>query len=165
MRVDQPQLQLTMPAQLLPAAHHTWLESCKNVRISALHRDVARVLTEHGIPHNIEHVTEDELFSVDIALPGESSCSARIRNFARLAFATNCIIKYFTGIRACARAFIDVCSPGWVLLHTTTQLQGLPVASFIITNSVVVSACMSETAQRLGTWCVERVEWSLRASA
>ena len=112
MRVDRPQLQLNMPAQLLPAAHHTWLESCKNVRISALHRDVARVLTEHGIPHNIEHVTEDELFSVDIALPGESSSSARTRNFARLAFATNCIIAYFTGISACARAFNDICFPG-----------------------------------------------------
>ncbi|CAL8462328.1 g1861 [Coccomyxa elongata] len=71
MRVDQPDVQLTMPPKLLPAAHHTWLESCKNVRISALHRDVARVLTEYGIPHNIEHVTEDELFSVDIALPDE----------------------------------------------------------------------------------------------
>ena len=70
MRVDQPDVQLIMPPKLLPAAHHTWLESCKNVRISALHRDVARVLTEYGIPHNIEHVTEDELFSVDIALPG-----------------------------------------------------------------------------------------------
>lgn len=70
MRVDRPHVQLTMPHMLLPAAHHTWLESCKNVRISALHRDVARVLTEHGIFHNIEHVTEDELFSMDIALPG-----------------------------------------------------------------------------------------------
>ncbi|BDA46187.1 probable RAP domain-containing protein, chloroplastic [Coccomyxa sp. Obi] len=71
MRVDQPDVQLIMPPKLLPAAHHTWLESCKNVRISALHRDVARVLTEYSISHNIEHVTEDELFSVDIALPDE----------------------------------------------------------------------------------------------
>lgn len=73
MRVDKPHVDLAMPPHLLQAAHHTWLESCKNVRISALHRDVARVLSEYGIHHNIEHVTEDELFSVDIALPGEPS--------------------------------------------------------------------------------------------
>ena len=40
------------------------------VRVSALHRDVARVLGEQGVAHAIEHLTPDRLFSVDIALPG-----------------------------------------------------------------------------------------------
>lgn len=40
------------------------------MRISALHRDVARVLTEQGVSHAIEHLTDDHLFSIDIALTG-----------------------------------------------------------------------------------------------
>jgi hypothetical protein len=76
MRVDQPEADVSMPEGLLYAAHNTWLESCKKVRISALHRDVARLLTDINIPHTIEQLTEDQLFSVDIALPGvSSSCS------------------------------------------------------------------------------------------
>lgn len=71
MGVDQPGADVSMPEGLLEAAHHMWLESCKNVRISALHRDVARLLMAIDIPHTIEQLTEDRLFSVDIALPGK----------------------------------------------------------------------------------------------
>lgn len=38
--------------------------------MSALHRDVSRVLAEAGVAHAIEALTPDRLFSVDIALPG-----------------------------------------------------------------------------------------------
>ena len=38
--------------------------------MSELQRDVARVLRALGVPHQLEALTPDGLFSVDIALPG-----------------------------------------------------------------------------------------------
>jgi len=63
-----------MPGGLMEAAQKTWLASARNVRVSALHRDVSRLLSEHGVLHTIEHLTDDHLFSVDIALAGMLFC-------------------------------------------------------------------------------------------
>lgn len=38
--------------------------------MSELQRDVARVLTAAGVPHQLEARTPDVMFSVNIALPG-----------------------------------------------------------------------------------------------
>ena len=70
MKTDQPCAELALPQGLLEHARSVWIESCKHIRVSALHRDVARVLTLMGLPHTIEQLTEDSLFSVDIALAG-----------------------------------------------------------------------------------------------
>lgn len=70
MMVDKPDADLRMPGGLLDAAKRTWLASARNVRVSALHREVSRLLADRGVPHAIEHLTDDHLFSVDIALPG-----------------------------------------------------------------------------------------------
>jgi hypothetical protein len=70
MMVDKPDADLRMPGGLLEAAKGTWLASARNVRVSALHREVSRLLADRGVPHAIEHLTDDNLFSVDIALPG-----------------------------------------------------------------------------------------------
>ena len=40
------------------------------VHVSALHMDVSRVLNSMGMLHTLEHVTDDQLFSIDIAFPG-----------------------------------------------------------------------------------------------
>ena len=74
MMVDKPGVDLRMPGGLMEAAQRTWLASARNVRVSALHRDVSRLLSEHGVLHTIEHLTDDHLFSVDIALAGELFC-------------------------------------------------------------------------------------------
>ena len=44
--------------------------SSARVTISALHQDVSGALTRMGIPHEIEYLTQDNLFSMDIALRG-----------------------------------------------------------------------------------------------
>ena len=71
MMVDKPGADLRMPGGLMEAARRTWLASARNVRVSALHREVSRLLGERGVAHTIEHLTDDQLFSVDIALAGE----------------------------------------------------------------------------------------------
>ena len=71
MMVDKPGADLRMPGGLMEAAHRTWLASARNVRVSALHCEVSRLLGERGVPHTIEHLTDDQLFSVDIALAGD----------------------------------------------------------------------------------------------
>lgn len=71
MMVDKPGADLRMPSGLMEAAHRTWLASARHVRVSALHREVSRLLGDRGVAHTIEHLTDDQLFSVDIALAGE----------------------------------------------------------------------------------------------
>lgn len=71
MCVDHPGVQLPMPAGLLTHAHNEWLESAKRVRVSELQKDVSRVLRNLGNPHEIERLTEDQLFSLDMALEGD----------------------------------------------------------------------------------------------
>ena len=78
MLVDAPAADLRMPGGLREAARATWLASACNVRVSGLHRDVSRLLRAHGVLHTIEHLTDDRLFSVDIALPGEPLLRASI---------------------------------------------------------------------------------------
>lgn len=70
MKSDQPGVAVPLSEGLLAHAHSMWIQSCKNIRVSGLHRDVARVLTLMGLTHTIEQLTEDSLFSVDIALTG-----------------------------------------------------------------------------------------------
>jgi len=70
MKTDQEGVELPLGEGLLEHAQLVWIESCKNIRVSGLHRDVARVLTSMGLSHTIEQLTDDSLFSVDIALAG-----------------------------------------------------------------------------------------------
>lgn len=72
MRVEAPERPLPTPPTLLEAAHSQWMASCLKVRISALHHDVSQVLRSMGLPITIEQLTDDRLFSIDIAIPGLS---------------------------------------------------------------------------------------------
>ena len=50
-------------------AERAWKElSCSKVVISSMHREVSESLNEMGVPHQLEFVTEDGLFSLDIVL-------------------------------------------------------------------------------------------------
>lgn len=70
MQVDKPGAALGTPPGLLERAHAQWSAACLNVRISQLHNDVARCLRSLGLPITIEQLTDDRLFSIDIAIPG-----------------------------------------------------------------------------------------------
>ena len=78
MKTDQEGVELPLGEGLLEHAQMVWIESCKNIRVSGLHRDVARVMTSMGLSHTIEQLTDDSLFSVDIALAGASSRGAGV---------------------------------------------------------------------------------------
>ena len=60
-----------LSGEMLRSCERAWMEvSAGNLTISAIHRDVSETLTRMGIPHEIEFLTSDGLFSVDIALRG-----------------------------------------------------------------------------------------------
>ena len=60
-----------MEGELLATSREVWEQiSSARVTISALHQDVSGALTRMGIPHEIEYLTQDNLFSMDIALRG-----------------------------------------------------------------------------------------------
>lgn len=72
MQVDKPHAQLQLPQGLLKIAHSQWAASCLKVCVSQLHNDVADTLRAMGLSITIEQLTEDKLFSIDIALPGNA---------------------------------------------------------------------------------------------
>lgn len=45
-----------------------WKEQALNIVISKFHTDVSALLDTMHIPHKNEHLTDDQLFSIDIAL-------------------------------------------------------------------------------------------------
>ena len=45
-----------------------WKEQVLNIVVSKLHNDVSGTLQAMGIPHQNEFLTEDQLFSIDIAI-------------------------------------------------------------------------------------------------
>lgn len=71
MRTDQKEVDLHLPAGLLERAKSVWVAACQNTRTSEFHKDVARVMADMGLAHTLEQLTEDNLFSVDIALQGK----------------------------------------------------------------------------------------------
>ena len=78
MKTDQETVDLHLPAGLLQQARTVWIAACQNTRTSEFHKDVARVMAGMGEKHTLEQLTEDNLFSVDIALQGEACfCTCR----------------------------------------------------------------------------------------
>jgi hypothetical protein len=57
----------TLPDQLAAHAKHMWLASAVDVHVSKLQTDVSSALAMAGIPNTIEWLTDDGLFSIDIA--------------------------------------------------------------------------------------------------
>ena len=52
-----------------------WIRKVQNdVTISRSHRDLARVFDELGVTHEVERVTDDGYFSMDIYLPEHDVC-------------------------------------------------------------------------------------------
>ncbi|KAK2080103.1 hypothetical protein QBZ16_002499 [Prototheca wickerhamii] len=71
MQVTLPDGDWGLPEDLRLAARNSWLANTKVVTISEFHSEVSRLLLSMGVAHDFEHLTQDRLFSVDIALSNE----------------------------------------------------------------------------------------------
>lgn len=74
MEVEFPKHPRHSPAELISKAHDTWTATAHKVRISQLHKEVSQQLTAMGIAHTLEQLTSGDLFSIDLAIPGEHMC-------------------------------------------------------------------------------------------
>ncbi|PSC74935.1 RAP domain [Micractinium conductrix] len=68
---EQPEADWPLPEPLLALGQRTWIAATKRITVSEYHAEVSRMLSAMGEAHTIEHLTDDQLFSVDIALPDE----------------------------------------------------------------------------------------------
>lgn len=62
---------LVTDPQMIEDMLSAWKRGSSKVVISQFHREVSDTLTNMGVPHEIEYITEDGLFSLDIALKGK----------------------------------------------------------------------------------------------
>lgn len=60
-----------LPPALHSCCEQVWKTNVKEITISTFHSEVSHILSSMGVDHAIEHLTEDGLFSSDIALPKE----------------------------------------------------------------------------------------------
>lgn len=68
-----------LPEPLARHARHMWLASAVDVHVSKLQSDVSSALLLAGIPNTIEWLTDDGLFSIDIAFEvrGDARCAGK----------------------------------------------------------------------------------------
>lgn len=66
-----PQKDWSLDPELMRICMAAWKSQVSEVTISEFHSEVSRTLNAMGIPHTLEHLTDDGLFSMDIALPEE----------------------------------------------------------------------------------------------
>lgn len=60
----------TFPAWIMHEAREEWIANAyDDVNVSRLHADVAAVLSDLGVAHQLECLTDDEYFSLDLYLP------------------------------------------------------------------------------------------------
>ena len=59
---------ITLPSSMLPAAVQAYREEARKVTISNGQREVGESLRRLGIPHELEYITADGLFSIDLAI-------------------------------------------------------------------------------------------------
>ncbi|KAI3429562.1 hypothetical protein D9Q98_005650 [Chlorella vulgaris] len=71
MLAQAPDAEWPLPEELLRLGMQCWMQRAKVVTVSELHSEVSRMLVSMGEQHTVEHLTQDQLFSVDIAFPSE----------------------------------------------------------------------------------------------
>lgn len=57
-----------LPEPLHTVALSMWVASAQDVHVSRFHQEVSGALAGAGVPHALEWLTDDQLFSVDIGL-------------------------------------------------------------------------------------------------
>ncbi|CAL8461792.1 g1323 [Coccomyxa elongata] len=60
----------SVPDHIYTLIRRVWKETVKNTLSSRFHMDVSQMLRDMGVAHDFEYVTEDGLFSLDIATAG-----------------------------------------------------------------------------------------------
>lgn len=100
MRIVYSDNDLQMPAGLMMHAQETWEKNSRHVTVSALQKDVSRVLNILGVPHSL--VLHIENFSLDIALAGEHSLSLQLNA------CHNCVVWCFSILNAGQNAISDL---------------------------------------------------------
>ena len=55
-----------------------WKDQAMNVSISKLHQDISASLTSLGIAHQNEYLTEDQYYSIDIAILKGDQCPSNV---------------------------------------------------------------------------------------
>lgn len=98
MQVDRPLAELTAPEGMLEEAHSQWCASCLKVCVSQLQTDVAEGLRKIGVDITEEYLTEDKLFSIDIAIPGASKPAPQYRLAKSIGAETQNFYKSMWGI-------------------------------------------------------------------
>ena len=59
---------ITLPSSMLEEAVRTYREQARKVTVSSGQREVGESLRRLGIPHELEYITADGLFSIDLAV-------------------------------------------------------------------------------------------------
>ncbi len=59
---------VTLPSSSLMVALEAYREKAREVTVSSGQREIGRSLRRLGVPHELEHLTEDGLFSIDAAI-------------------------------------------------------------------------------------------------
>ena len=59
---------ITLPASMLEVAAQAYMERARKVTVSKGQREVGESLRRLGISHELEHITADGLFSIDLAI-------------------------------------------------------------------------------------------------
>jgi len=63
--------EVTFPPWIMHEAREAWTRQARDDgTISRAHKDVASIIGELGVPHKVEHLTNDGCFSVDVYMPG-----------------------------------------------------------------------------------------------
>jgi hypothetical protein len=64
--------EVTFPAWITHEAREAWMRDVRdNVRVSRAHKEIASIIGDLGVPRELERLTDDDLFSVDIYLPDD----------------------------------------------------------------------------------------------
>ena len=85
----------------------------QNPIVSSFHQEVSGVLTAMSVEHKVEHVTEDELFSVDVAIV-EARIAIEVDGPWHYTLNTNqplghTILRYSNNVLVCLLACLSIC--------------------------------------------------------
>jgi len=61
---------VAFPSWIMHEAREAWMRNARDhVTVSRDHKELASIIGELGVPHEVEHLTDDGYFSVDVYLP------------------------------------------------------------------------------------------------
>ena len=62
--------EVVFPSWIMHEAREAWMRNARDdTTVSRAHKEVASIIGELGVPHVVEHLTDDGYFSVDVYLP------------------------------------------------------------------------------------------------